>query len=191
MRNREPIAETLAQVLPDTGLVLELASGSGEHALYLAERFPRLDWQPSDCDTESLASIAAWIASAGRTRPNLRPPIWIDASDTAWPIDRADAILCINMTHISPWAATAGLFANAARLLPASGLLAIYGPFIETGVPTAPSNLAFDASLKARNREWGLRELSALDALGEAVGLARVRRFALPANNLLVVWRRA
>ena len=137
------------------GTVLEVASGSGEHVVHFAATFPALGWQPSDPDPAGLVSIAAWCAEAGLA--NIAPPLALDASAGEWPIDRADAILCINMVHISPWAATLGLLAGAARLLPTGAPLILYGPYVEPDVPTADSNLAFDASLRARDPAWGLR----------------------------------
>ncbi|MFO6445620.1 DUF938 domain-containing protein [Erythrobacter sp. NE805] len=187
-RNREPIAEVLARALPASGTVLEIASGTGEHAAFFAARFPALSWQPTDPSEEALASIAAYRADyAG---DNLAPPLRLDAADPeAWPIAEAAAILCINMVHISPWEATLGLFRGAARLLGSSdGPLILYGPFCEQGVETAPSNLAFDQSLKARNPLWGLREAEALDAVAAAHGMARTARHALPANNIMLVY---
>ena len=168
--------------------MLEVASGTGEHAVFLARRFPQFQWQPSDPDSEALASIADWSAEAACA--NLLPPLMLDASAPRWPVQRADAVLCINMVHISPWRATEGLFAGAAALLAPGAPLVLYGPYRETGVPTAPSNEAFDASLKARNPEWGLRELGEVDALAATHGLARTARYAMPANNLMLVYRR-
>lgn len=189
LRNRDAIAAVLAQELPAEGLVLEVASGSGEHVVAFAERFPALTWQPSDADPLGLASIAAWSAEAGHA--NLLPPILIDAAaPSGWPIDRADAMLCINMVHIAPWSAAEGLFAGAARLLPPAAPLILYGPFIEDGVETAGSNVEFDASLRARDPAWGLRHVAALDALAKAAGFTRTRRTTMPANNLTLVWRR-
>ncbi|MEC7623876.1 MAG: DUF938 domain-containing protein, partial [Pseudomonadota bacterium] len=154
-RNSEPLAEVLAEELPDRGLVLEVASGSGEHAVFLARRFPALGWQPSDVDPEALASVDAWADEGGCA--NLRPAITLDAAQANWPIAAADAVLCVNMVHISPWSAAVGLFAGAGRILTSGAPLVLYGPFIEPGRETAPSNLAFDQSLKQRNSEWGLR----------------------------------
>jgi hypothetical protein len=191
LRNREPIAAVLAHELPGSGTVLEVAAGTGEHAVFFAATFPALAWQPSDPSTEALASIAAYRADyAG---DNLAAPVQLDAAEPeGWPVTGADAIVCINMVHISPWAATEGLFAGAGRLLAASGgPLILYGPYIEQGVETAPSNLDFDASLKARNPAWGLRAAEALDQLAEQHGMARSARYALPANNIMLVYRPA
>ena len=186
-RNSEPLAEVLAEELPDRGLVLEIASGSGEHAVFLARRFPALDWQPSDVDLEALASVDAWAAEAAVA--NLRPAITLDAAQANWPIAAADAVLCVNMVHISPWSAAVGLFTGAGRILTSGAPLVLYGPFIEPGRETAPSNLAFDQSLKQRNSEWGLRNTADLDALAADHGLRRTARHAMPANNLVLVYR--
>ena len=187
-RNSEPLAEVLAGELPNEGLVLEIASGTGEHAVFMARRFPALDWQPSDCATDALRSVDAWAQEAGFA--NLRAAIALDAAALEWPIETADAVLCVNMVHISPWEATVGLFAGAARLLPAGAPLVLYGPFVEDDVETAPSNLAFDESLKARDPAWGLRDVADLDALAEARNLHRTARHEMPANNLVLVYRR-
>lgn len=186
-RNSEPLAEVLAEELPDRGLVLEVASGSGEHAVFLARRFSALDWQPSDVDLEALASVDAWAAEAAVA--NLRPAIALDAAQANWPIAAADAVLCVNMVHISPWSAAVGLFTGAGRVLTSGAPLVLYGPFIEPGRETAPSNLAFDQSLKQRNSEWGLRNTADLDALAADHGLRRTARHAMPANNLVLVYR--
>lgn len=189
LRNREPIAEVLARELPASGTVLEVAAGTGEHAVFFAGEFPALHWQPTDPSTEALASIAAYRADyAG---DNLAAPQLLDAAQPEnWPVAAADAMVCINMVHISPWEATLGLFAGAARVLAGSkGPLVIYGPYIEAGVETAPSNLDFDASLKARNPLWGLREAEALDALASQHGMKRTARYAMPANNIILVYR--
>jgi len=187
LRNREPILAVLRDVMPPSGLVLEVASGTGEHVAFFAEAFPALDWQPSDPDPDARASIAAWCEGLA----NVRAPIEIDAAAGAWPIDRADAIVCINMVHISPWAATEGLFAGAARLLPTGALLYLYGPYRRDGYPIALSNEAFDSSLKSRNADWGLRNVEALVALGAANGIGFERWVEMPANNLSLIFRRA
>ncbi len=187
-RNREPIGDCLADILPATGLVLEVASGSGEHALFFARRFPALEWQPSDPDADAIRSIAAWREAEGTA--NLRAPVMLDASAPDWPVDRADAMLCVNMVHISPWDATIGLFAGAARVLPAGAPLVIYGPFRSADIPTAPSNLEFDRSLKMRDPRWGLRDLADVDALAQANGLMPKARHGMPANNMLLEFRR-
>lgn len=189
-RNREPIAGVLARELPPQGRVLEIASGTGEHAVFFAERFPALHWQPTDPSDEALASIAAYRAEyAGG---NLAAPLLLDAATPAdWPVKVADAILCINMVHISPWSATEGLFAGAAQILGSEGgPLILYGPYLEAGVETAPSNLEFDASLKARDPRWGLRDAAAVDAVAASHGFARTARYGMPANNIMLVYRR-
>jgi hypothetical protein len=189
-RNREPILSVLAPRLPASGLVLEIAAGAGEHALFNAAALPHLRWQPTDPDDEALASIAAWRDHSGTE--NLAPPLRLDAADPDnWPVRVADAVVCINMIHISPWPATLGLVAGAARVLPSGGGLFTYGPYLEDDVETAPSNLAFDASLKSRNPDWGLRRVSAVAQAGQAHGLMLAERIAMPANNLMLVFRKA
>ena len=187
-RNSAPIADVLEGELPRSGTVLEVASGTGEHALFFARRFSHLQWQPSDPDPDALASIAAWREEEGPK--NLLAPIALNASAPRWPMAHADAVVCINMAHISPWAATEGLFQGAAALLPPGSLLLLYGPFLEPGVATAESNLAFDASLRARDPRWGLRDRSALEALAHEAGFTPTARHAMPANNLTLVYRR-
>lgn len=188
LRNRDAIADVLSDWLPATGTVLEIASGSGEHIVHFAAAFPHLDWQPSDPDPAGLASIAAWRAEAGLA--NIAPTLALDAAADIWPIGQADAILCINMVHISPWAATLGLFAGASRLLPPGAPLILYGPYIELGVPTAESNLAFNVSLRGRNPAWGLRDIDDLKAAAAVTGFAFAERRAMPANNLMLLFRR-
>jgi hypothetical protein len=187
-RNAEPIAAVLREVLPERGLVLEVASGTGEHALHFACAFPDLRWQPSDPDAAALHSVEAWRASEGPD--NLLPAAQLDARSAPWPFDAADAIVCINMVHISPWAATLGLLDGSARLLAAGAPLILYGAYFRAGVETAPSNRAFDEALRARNPEWGLRQLD--DVLAEASrrGFALERVVEMPANNLTVVFRK-
>ena len=187
LRNREAILAVLRDALPSSGLVLEVASGSGEHAAYFAAALPGLDWQPSDPDPAALASIEAWRSEA--QLPNLHPPIMLDAA-AAWPVSKADAILCINMTHISPWEATLGLMDGAGKTLRAGGLLYLYGPFIRDEVETAPSNLAFNASLKARDAHWGLRRVEDVIAAAEGQGLTLDQLVEMPANNLSLLFRK-
>lgn len=189
LRNREPIREVLADWLPPGGLVLELASGTGEHAVHFASSFPRLEWQPSDPDEGAIASIAAWRDVAGL--PNLRAPVRLDVRDANWPIGRADAILSINMVHISPWDAALGLLDGAAMLLQPGAPLILYGPWIEVGVSTAPTNLGFDQDLRARDPEWGLREVETFAAEAESRGLSLFQRRHMPANNLMLLFRRS
>jgi SAM-dependent methyltransferase len=187
-RNAVPIAELLRAVLPERGLVLEIASGTGEHILHFAREFTNLRWQPSDPDPAALRSIEAWRGEAGPA--NLLPPIALDAHAEAWPVDAAEAILCINMVHISPWGATLGLLRGAGRLLAPGAPLYLYGAYRQAGVPTAPSNEAFDASLRARDPEWGLRNLEDVVAAAAAQGLALDAVAPMPANNLSVVFRK-
>lgn len=187
-RNADPIAEVLRSILPERGLVLEIASGSGEHVLHFARTVPDLVWQPSDPDPAALRSIHAWRAEAGL--PNLLPPLSLDARAAQWPVDRADAILAINMVHISPWTATRGLIRGAARLLGQGAPFYLYGAYLQADVETAPSNRAFDESLRARNPEWGVRDLEAVVAEADANGLALETVVPMPANNLSVVFRR-
>lgn len=183
-RNTGPIGDVLAQWLPSAGNVLEVASGTGEHALAFARRFPALRWQPSDPDPLALQSIAAWRADGP---PNLLPPLALDASGE-WPPLEADVVLSINMVHIAPWAAALGLVAGAARTLPPRGRLILYGPWIEEGVETAPSNLAFDADLKRRNPEWGLRAVGDFARAAVKRGLLLAGRQAMPSNNLMLLF---
>jgi SAM-dependent methyltransferase len=185
-RNRDVIAETLARVLPTEGLVLEVASGTGEHAVHFAKLFPALTWQPSDPDPIALASINAWRADSNV--PNMRPAMLLDAS-ADWPAAQADAVVCINMTHISPWAATVGLLRNVARLLPPSAVLFIYGPYKQHDVPLAESNAAFDASLRQQNAEWGLRYVEDIAEEAHKFGLRLDPVIAMPANNLSLIFR--
>ena len=188
-RNAGPIADVLREILPARGLVLELASGSGEHILHFAREFPKLLWQPSDPEPAALRSIEAWRAESGLF--NLLPAVSIDARAADWAVPAADAILCINMVHISPWAATAGLLRGAGRLLDKDAPLYLYGPYRRAGVETAPSNEAFDESLRARNAEWGLRDLEDVEALAETHGLRLDRVVEMPANNISAVFRKA
>ena len=187
-RNAQVIADVLVQELPDSGTVLEVASGTGEHAVFMARRFPHLTWQPSDPDDGALASIATYRAEA--QLPNLHEPVLLDASASAWPVAQADAIVCINMVHISPWEASVGLFAAARHLLDRGGPLVLYGPYLEEAVETTASNLAFDESLKARDAQWGLRRIEDMDALAADNGFERSARHVMPANNLTLVYRR-
>ena len=186
VRNREPIREVLARQLPATGTVLTIAEGTGEHALHFARSFPALAWQPSDIDREALASIESWRADSGLA--NLAPPIELDVTTDPWPLAHADAITCINMIHISPWEATLGLFAGAARTLPAGALLYLYGPYRFGGSFTAPSNEAFDASLRSRDARWGVRDVKDLEAAASGFALREI--VAMPANNHSLILRR-
>lgn len=189
-RNAAPILQVLRAHLAASGPVLEIAAGTGEHAVAFAAGLPGVDWTPSDPSPEARTSIAAWRAAVGL--PNLREPHAIDVLDeTTWPEGPFKALFCANMIHISPWAAAEGLMRLAGRVLVnPGGLLVLYGPFLEADVETAPSNLAFDASLKSRDPAWGLRDRDAVTALASAHGLAYTFRYALPANNLILLFRR-
>lgn len=187
-RNRDAILDVLRSVLPASGLVLEVASGSGEHVVHFARAFPDLTFQPSDPEDAALQSIAAWSQDSGLK--NIRPPAMLDAASAQWPVNAADAILCINMIHIAPWRASEGLFRGAARLLRAGAPLYLYGPYRRADVVTAPSNEAFDESLRSRNPEWGLRDLEAVAALAQDNGFSGPAITEMPANNLSVVFRR-
>ncbi len=186
-RNREPIREVLARELPASGLVLEIASGSGEHAVEFARAFPGVTWQPSDPDEPALASIEAWRAEAAL--PNLAAPVKLDVI-APWPDVQADALVCINMVHIAPWEAALALFAGAGRVLAPGALLFLYGPYRFGGAFSAPSNQAFDASLRARDPRWGVRDVDDLRAAADAQGLQLRDTVALPANNHALVFRR-
>lgn len=210
LRNRDAIAQVLAELLPSTGLVLEIASGSGEHICHFAATFPNLRWLPSDPDPAAIGSISAWVDEAGLS--NLAPPMQIDAATPlAWPVGEADAVLCINMksngcdpqktaifaaclcinmVHISDWKATEGLFRGCASVLKPGAPLYLYGPYFEDDVETAPSNLAFDRSLRERNAAWGLRNVRDVDRVAEANGFSRERRIEMPANNLSLIYRK-
>ncbi|MEW5728655.1 MAG: DUF938 domain-containing protein [Pseudomonadota bacterium] len=186
-RNREPILAVLDRVLPARGLVLEIASGTGEHAAHFAPRLPRLDWQPTDPDPDALASIAAWAAETGAV--NLRPPLVLDVR-RPWPVGQAEAVFCANMIHIAPWECALALVEGAGRVLPAGGVLVVYGPFRVGGRHTAAGNEAFDADLRRRDPAWGVRDLEAVVETAQAAGLDHMETVPMPANNLIVVWRK-
>ena len=186
-RNRDVIAETLVNVLPAQGLVLEIASGTGEHAVHFAQLFQGLTWQPSDPDPIAIASINAWRGDCAV--PNVRSAMLLDAS-ADWPIAHADAVVCINMAHISPWAATVGLLRNAARILPQSAPLFIYGPFRQHDVPLAEGNATFDAALRQQNVEWGLRYVEDITKVARDVGLTLDQIIPMPSNNLSLIFCR-
>lgn len=187
-RNRGPIEAVLREVLPASGRVLEIASGSGEHAAAFAAAFAGLEWQPSDPDAEALASIDAWAAEAALA--NLRAAVRLDVGEWPWPVAAADAIVCINMIHIAPWTACLGLMRGAGELLPPGGLLYLYGPMTIDGRFTAPSNAEFDASLRARDPAWGVRDVQAVADAGRARGLELSRVVAMPANNFSLLLHR-
>jgi SAM-dependent methyltransferase len=188
-RNREPILEVLRRVLPPQGLVLEIASGGGEHAAYFASNLPGVIWQPTDANSEMFESIAAHRAAAGVA--NLLAPLDLDVTAEQWPVARAEAMVCCNMIHIAPWAVTEGLIAGAGRTLARDGLLYLYGPYKIDGRHTAPSNEDFDASLGARNPLWGVRDLTEVSSLARRHGFALAETVPMPANNLSVIFRRA
>jgi len=186
-RNRAPILDVLRRHFPSRGLVLEVASGSGEHVVHFAGAFPDLLFQPSEQDPDGRASIDAWRAELAL--PNVRPAIALDATAKTWPVDAADALLCINMIHIAPWAAAEGLVRGAARVLAPDGVLYLYGPFKREGRHTAPSNAAFDRGLRLQNPAWGVRDLEAVATLAQAHGFAPPAIEQMPANNLSLVFR--
>jgi SAM-dependent methyltransferase len=188
-RNRDPILEVLRRHLPRKGLVLEFASGTGEHVVHFAGALPALSFQPSDPNESARASIDDWASTLGLT--NVAPALALDASAAAWPVAGVTAIVCINMIHISPWAATEGLLAGAGRTLPPGGMLFLYGPYRRAGHPTAPSNEAFDRDLRARDPAWGLRALEDVAALAARHGFGAPEVVEMPANNLSIVFRRA
>lgn len=187
-KNREPIRAVLGHVLPRAGIVLEIASGSGEHAAFFARCFEDLTWQPSECDKTLLASITAHAEASGAT--NIAPPLRLDVSDRAWPVAEADAVVAINLIHIAPWQVCLDLLAGAAAILAAGGPLFLYGAFRRDGRHTAPSNEDFDRSLRNRNPAWGVRDLADVTAAATAAGFRLDTAFELPANNLGVVFRK-
>lgn len=187
-RNRDPILAVLQRFLPPRSFILEIASGTGEHAVHFARGLPSVTWQPTDPDPESLASIAAHRASA--KLPNVLAPIALNVTSPQWPVAKADAVVAINMIHIAPWAASEGLMAGAERLLSPGGVRYLYGPYKEKGAHTAPSNEAFDRSLRMRDPSWGVRDLEEVIELADRHSLGFAERIAMPANNLSVIFRR-
>jgi hypothetical protein len=185
-RNREPILAVLARVLPPEGLVLEVASGTGEHARFFAAALPGIVWQPTDIDPENLASIAAWRDEAGPA--NLRAPLRLDAAAALWPVEAAGAVVCVNMIHIAPWAACVGLCAGAARVLPPGAPLVLYGPFKRGGIHLSERNAAFDEGLRAQDPAWGVRDVD--EVVAAAAGLRLDEIVDMPSNTLTVVLRR-
>ena len=185
-RNKGPILDVLRRVLPQHGLVLEIAAGTGQHVAHFAAALPDLQWQPSEPDADYHDSIRAWTADL----PNVAAPITLDVSARPWPVTRADAIVCINMIHISPWQATLDLMAGAGDVLDHGGVLFLYGPYRRGGTHTAPSNEAFDADLRARNHEWGVRDMEAVIEVAARNGLAFREAVAMPANNFSVLFRK-
>ncbi|CCQ75537.1 DUF938 domain-containing protein [Magnetospira sp. QH-2] len=187
-RNREPILAAIRDILPAQGLVLEIAAGSGEHGPFIADALPDLTWQPSDLDPDNLPSIAAWAETAAHK--NVRPPLILDVMADPWPIDRAGAILCINMIHISPWACTEALMRGAGSILAEGAPLILYGPYRIDGKQTAPSNEAFEGWLKGLNPDFGVRDLGEVAHVATRHGLTLEQRIEMPANNFVVVFRR-
>ncbi|HSE76777.1 MAG TPA: DUF938 domain-containing protein [Alphaproteobacteria bacterium] len=188
VRNREPICDVLRRVLPPRGLILEIASGSGEHVVFFARELPKLTWQPSDPDPQARASIAAWVRTAGAF--NVRPPLDLDVGEAPWSIVRADAVICINMAHVSPWGSTLALFAGSADILPPDALLYLYGPFKRGGVHTAQTNQSFDDDLRSQNPEWGVRDMEDVIAAAAAAGFRHHETVPMPANNFSLIFRR-
>lgn len=187
-RNRDPILAVLRRVLPKDGFVLEIASGTGEHAVHFAAALPQLTWQPTDQDEQALSSVTAYRSRSGL--PNLLPPLVLDAAGVDWPVLHADAIVAINMVHITPWRATQGLMAGAGRVLSRDGLIYLYGAYKENGIHTAPSNERFDLDLRRRNPEWGVRDLADMTKLADRHGLKLVEHIPMPANNLSLIFRK-
>ncbi|MBT3559133.1 MAG: DUF938 domain-containing protein [Rhodospirillales bacterium] len=186
-RNRDIILSVLKDVLPDTGTVLEIASGAGEHAAYFAPHFPTLTWQPTDIDRDNFGSILSWASDTGGA---VLDPVHLDTQGNPWPVEAAAAIMCMNMIHISPWASTEGLIQGAGRILGAGGVLFLYGPYKQDGVALAPSNGSFDEWLKNQNPKWGIRELGHVEILATANGLKLDHIVDMPANNLSLIFRK-
>jgi SAM-dependent methyltransferase len=187
-RNKGPILAVLERILPQGGLVLEMGSGTGQHVVHFAGALPHLTWQPTDPDADFRRSVLQWIAAA--RLENVAAPVDLDVLRRPWPIARADAIVCINMIHVAPWAATEALLGGASEVLPGDGVLFLYGPYRRFGRHTAPSNEAFDAQLRVQDPEWGLRDLEAVAELAAAAGLDLDEVIDMPANNFGVVLRK-
>lgn len=188
-RNRQPILDVLRRVLPSAGLVLEVASGTGQHAIFFSEHLPSLRWQPTDASSEAVQSIGAWVDETARE--NILAPLDLDVRSPQWPIAKADALVCINMIHISPWETTEALFHGASKLLAGGAPMVTYGPYRLQGEHTAPSNAAFDQSLRSRNARWGVRDIDELLELGVRTGFTLEERVSMPANNMTLVWTRS
>ncbi|PCI43992.1 MAG: SAM-dependent methyltransferase [Alphaproteobacteria bacterium] len=192
-RNREPILTVLRDCLPDYGTILEIASGSGQHAIYFVTHMPGHYWLPSDPDKKSRDSISAWWWEVQLN--NILPPLNINTRDDVWPVENIEipqpvsAMVCINMIHISPWESTIGLMKGAARILPKGGILYLYGPYKTDSMHTAPSNELFDISLRSKNPQWGLRNLEDVIKLAGEHGLSLVKTVHMPANNLSVIFK--
>lgn len=188
MRNRDAIVAVLKDILPASGLILEIASGTGEHIVYFGRTFPDLTFQPSDPDPACCESIAAWTTREAVA--NVLPPLQLDAQAREWDVPHPAAILCINMVHISPWESSIGLFEKAGALLAPGAPLYLYGPYLRADVETAPGNLAFERSLKSRDLRWGLRDVADMDALAQRTGFTRESLVEMPANNISLVYRK-
>lgn len=190
-RNREPIRQVLADLLPSGPCkVLEIASGSGEHALWMARSLPQVTWMPSEATADGLVAIEGWRALCPGLAGRVPPPVLINAARPPWPGPEVDAVFTANLTHIAPWSVTPGLFAGAAARLVSGGLVLVYGPFNEGGAFTGPGNAAFDADLRRRNPEWGLRDREAVDTAAMAQGFTIEPVRTMPADNRLLVYRR-
>ncbi len=187
-RNREPILKVLERVLPKTGLVLEIASGTGQHVVHFAQALKGLSWQPTDMDAACRRSISAWLATAELA--NVRQPLDLDVRALPWRVPTLDAIVCLNLIHIAPWSVATALFAGAGLALRETGLLHLYGPYSVQGRHTAPSNAAFDSALRAENPEWGLRDLKEVESLAKDQGFDLTETIEMPANNLSVLFRK-
>ncbi len=188
LRNAEPISAELERLLPASSLVLEIASGTGQHASHFTKALPEISWQPSEFDGEALLSIEEWQEESGRG--NFKKPLRLNVLDDPWPIESVDFVFCANMIHISPWSCCLGLLRGSGQVVRSGGALLLYGPFIEGEVPTAPSNESFDASLRSRNAEWGIRNLEEVQSEALGQGLLLEERVSMPANNLLLVFRK-
>ena len=187
-RNKEPILEVLKDVFPAQGLVLEIASGTGQHAIHFATNLPNITWQPSDMDPELRKSVEAWQAESNLQ--NLKTPVHLDVTSENWPVEMADAMMCANMIHIAPWEACIGLLDGAGRILPEGGILCMYGPYKVGGKHTAPSNEAFDQSLRARNASWGIRNLDDVALEARRRGLHLIKTVKMPSNNFCVIYKK-
>ncbi len=188
LRNAEPITAVLKRVLDARSSVLEIASGTGQHAAHFVSALPDIQWQPTDFDSASLTSIEEWRRETGAD--NFKPPLQLDVCDSEWAIESADAVFCANMIHIAPWECCVGLMRGAGRVLASEGVLLLYGPFFVSGTAAASGNTAFDASLRSRNPDWGIRELSAVQSAALACGLELDEQISMPANNLTLVFKR-
>ncbi len=197
-RNRAPILDALRQILPDSGQALEIASGTGQHVAHFASHMPGWMWQPSDAQADGFESIGAWCVQAGAI--NVCGPVLLDVMAPKWPTgsaefsdkfpDKFDAVFCANMLHIAPWATCAALMVGASKHLSPHGALVTYGPYLERDVPTSPGNVAFDESLRQRDPAWGIRALEDVAHQAAQAGLRLLERFEMPANNLLLVFKR-